>query len=331
MRVPGSGTDKKLAAPKGIDTSLFHQAWWLEPATDGRIQEVSVERGGQIVGRLPYVISHVGPFRVSKMPPFTHILGPVVDSGVGKPQTRLVKRLSIVRELIDQLPRVSLFEQQFDPALDDGLALCDGLAFQDRGYAVSTQYNFLIDCRAPVAELWEGMHFKTRQHIRRAEEKYIVRPVDDATAFTQFYLRNTRIQGRRNHIEFGYFGELCAACRERNAGQMLGAFKADGTPVSMVFLVSSDTTMYYQLSTRGADPEDNGSINLLIWAAMQLAHARGLSFDFDGVYNSGSARFLSGFGGQIRTRLVARRGRSVFSLLQFLKLRYSRNETHRFT
>jgi hypothetical protein len=89
--------------------------------------------------------------------------------------------------------------------------------------------------------------------------------------------------------------------------------------------------MYYLMSTRSGTAEDNGSVNLLIWSAMKLAHQRGLKFDLDGVYTSGTARFLSGFGGDIKTRLVAKRSRTAFRALQMLKHRYSRNETQYFT
>ncbi len=89
--------------------------------------------------------------------------------------------------------------------------------------------------------------------------------------------------------------------------------------------------MYYLMSTRSANRDDNGSVNLLIWSAMKLAHERGLKFDLDGVYTSGTARLLSGFGGDIKTRLVAKRTRSVFRGLQCLKLRYTGNETQFFT
>jgi CheY-like chemotaxis protein len=96
------------------------------------------------------------------------------------------RRLSITRELIDQLPPHSHFRQCLDPSLDDGLAIADGLAFQDRRFTVALQYTFQIDCRKSSEELWSAMHFKTRQHIRRAEEKYVVRGVDDPQYLIKF-------------------------------------------------------------------------------------------------------------------------------------------------
>jgi Acetyltransferase (GNAT) domain len=310
---------------------LFQEPWWLDAVTGGRCANVLVEQGGNIVGRLPYLTTRRGPFRVARMPPFTHVLGPWVDTGVGKPQTRLNHRLSITRALIDQLPPLALFEQHLDPSADDGFARADGLAFQDRGFTVSPQYTFEIDCRQHVDALWEAMHFKTRQHIRRAGEKYTIRGITDPATFADVYMRNLRAMGRSIRIDFACFPGLFAECRARGCGEILGAFAPDGSPVSMVYLVWSAATMYYLLSTRGPDPQDNGSINLLLWSAMKLANERGLVFDLDGVYTSGSARFLSGFGGRIKNRLLVRRGNTLFNGLQHIKLRYSKNETQFFT
>jgi hypothetical protein len=314
-----------------LKSLIFQEPWWLSAVTGGRYEEVVVEQGGHIVGRLPYVSMRRGPFRVSRMPPFTHLLGPVVDAGVGKPQTRLTRRLSITRSLIDQLPPLALIEQHFDPAFDDGLAIADGLAFQDRGFSVNTQYTFQIDCRQSPEQLLSAMHFKTRQHVRRAEEKYSARSVDDPALFADFYAKSMQALGRVNRVDFECFPALFAECRSRRCGEILGAFAADGSPVSMVYLVWSPTTMYYLLSTRNPNPDDNGSVNYLLWSAMKRAHELGLVFDLDGIYSTGTARFFSGFGGHIRTRLGVRRGRLLFNALQYMKLRYSKNESQYFT
>jgi lipid II:glycine glycyltransferase (peptidoglycan interpeptide bridge formation enzyme) len=211
------------------------------------------------------------------------------------------------------------------------LALADGLAFQDRGFSVAPQYTFTIDCRRSPEELWTSMHFKNRQHIRRAEEKYTIGIVDDPLTFIKFYLENIKASGKVNQIEFECFPALFSECRSRNCGQVLSAFASDGSPVAMVYLVWSSRTMYYLLSSRAADKDDNGSINFLIWSAMKHACLLGLDFDLDGVYSSGTARFLSGFGGQIKTRLTVRRSRLPYRALQFVKRQYSKNETHFYT
>lgn len=290
VRVPdrrGSPGNTPTPAPASAEL-LFHEPWWLAAATQGRFQEVMVKSGDRVVGRLPFVVTRKMGFTALRMPPFTHLLGPAVDAGSGKAQTQLLRRLSVVRELLDQLPPFDFFKQAFR------VMSADGLAFQDRGFQISPQYTFQIDCRHPLEQIWQDMQSKTRQHIRRAEEKFSIDVVEDPCAFVRFYAANLRKYGRTSHIDFTSFGTLFDESRKRDSGEILSANWPDGTPTAMVYLVWGHGTMYYLLSTRAADAGDNGSVNLLIWSAIKRAHSRSLVFDLDGVSSSGTARFLSG-------------------------------------
>lgn len=314
-----------------MEVSLFHELWWLTAVTDGHFQEVVVKQGSDIVGRLPFVTVRRGPFRVLRMPAFTHVLGPAVDAGTGKPQTRLTRRLSITRSLIDQLPPHSHFLQHLDPSWDDGLAGADGLAFQEHRFVVTPQYSFEVDCRRSLDDIWAAMHQKTRQPIRRAEEKYSVHAVDHPKSFIDFYLQNTTTWGRENRIDFARFPALFAECDARKCGAVLGAFDREGSPTAMAYFVWGRGRMYYLLSTRSFRSNDYGAVSLLLWSAMKQAHEMGLVLDLDGVYSSGTARFLSSFGGQLKTRLTIRRSRMLYSALQGLRRQYRQDESQFFT
>jgi hypothetical protein len=300
--------------------SLFHEYWWLEAASGGRFSEVEVRQGDYLAGRHPFVINQKKGFRILSMPDFTHLLGPFVNSSDGKPQTRMMNRLSTVGALIEQLPRFDFFKQVIDPSIDDGLALIDGLAFQSHGFQVKHQYSFQLDCRAKLDALLAGMHFKVRQHIRRADEKCTIETVDDPHRFINFYLENLKKNNRKSYMNFDKFPVLFSECRVRNRGVILAAMQPGGVPVAMTFLVWSDQTMYYLMSTRAPDQSDNGAVNLLIWSAIKRAHELGLFFDLDGVTTAGTARFLSGFGGSIRTRLVVTSGRPLYNIVESLKM-----------
>ena len=311
--------------------SLFHEPWWLSATTGGRFEEAIVKQGEDVVGRLPYVIQKNGPFQAVRMPPFTHMLGPVINPGEGKPQTRLQRRISITRALIDQLPNHSYFHQHLDPSLDDGLAIADGLAFQECKFEVMHQYTFEVDCRRNIEELSSALYLKTRQHIRRAEKQHEVRSVDDPNLFIDFYLKNLQAWGRKNRVDFRQFPTLFAQSQEHKSGMILRAFDHTGAPVAMTYLVWGHGIMYYLLSTRSFETADSGAVSLLIWSAIKHAHGLGLLFDLDGVYSSGTAKFLSNFGGNIKTRLLVRRSSAHYGALQYVKRQISPNESRFFT
>lgn len=310
----------KISHPNLPKTLLFHEYWWLEAVTGGHFSEVEVTQGDFLAGRLPFVMTRQKGLRILGMPDFTHLLGPVVNSSDGKPQTRIANRLSTVGSLVEQLPPFDFFKQVIDPTVDDGLALIDGLAFQSQGFQVGHQYSFRIDCRTELDTLLADMHFKVRQHIRRAEEQRTVEAVDDPQKFVSFYVKNLTKTNRRSYMRFDRFPALFSECRTRNCGVILAAVQPGGVPAAMTFLVWDAQNMYYLMSTRDTEVRDNGSANLLVWSAMKRAQELGLVFDLDGVSNVGMARFLSGFGGAIKTRLVITKGRPVYNVVQSMKM-----------
>jgi hypothetical protein len=311
--------------------SLFHEPWWLSATTGGYFEEAVVKQGDDVVGRLPYVIKRSGPFDAVRMPPFTHMLGPAIDAGDGKPQTRIQRRISITRSLVDQLPSHAYFHQHLDPSLDDGLAIADGLAFQECKFEVMHQYTFEVDCRKSVAELSAALYLKTRQHIRRAEKEYTVQSVNDPQLFIDFYLKNLEEAKRKNRADFTHFPTLFVESRRHESGSILGAFNEAGEPVAMTYLVWGHGIMYYLLSTRSFSSADSGAVSLLIWCAIKKAHEMGLVLDLDGVYSSGTARFLGNFGGNMKTRLLVRRSGSLYGALQYVKRQIAPDESQFFT
>jgi hypothetical protein len=71
----------------------------------------------------------------------------------------------------------------------------------------------------------------------------------------------------------------------------------------------------------------------LLWSAIERAHKRGLTFDLDGVSSSGTARFLSNFGGRPKIRMVVQRSGSVYGAIQYMKQAFARgyrNDTSTF-
>jgi len=302
-------------------TSLFHQHWWLAAVTEGQYSEVSVSNNDRVIGRLPFVKRKRLGFTLLGMPPFTHVLGPDVDAGGGKPQTQMLRRMSIIGDLIDQLPRHDFFNQSL------GDASIDALPFQTRGFQARAQYTFEIDCRTDATEIWNAMHSKTRQHIRRAEEKFAVASVEDPDDFVRFYRDNLRQRRRSSFLPLDVFPTLFAESRARECGEVLSANWPNGQPAAMTFLVWDQNKMFYLLSTHARDKGDNGSVNLLIWAAINRAHARGLVFDLDGVSTIGTARFLSGFGGEPNIRMWVQRSRLPYRVVDYMisQIKY-RNE-----
>jgi Acetyltransferase (GNAT) domain len=307
---------RREARPKREPTptpalSIFHEPWWLDIATEGRWDEVKVERGGQILGRMPFFVRQ-RPWPTSVMPPLTRTLGPSIATRNSNASVDFRNRLSVADELIDQLPDFVHFIHALDPRLEEAIA------FVQRGYRVTTGYTFWIERGRTEEEVWAGLRDKTRNLIRRASEQLVVRPVDDARLFCEFYTRNLGAKDLDNVYGPQLMMRLVDAALERGSGSVLGAFDRDGALSAMIVLVWDGHAAYYLLSTREQQAH-NGAVSLLLWEAIKMAIGKGLVFDFDGFASDNSLSFITGFGGTVKPRFVVRRTRPWYAALRAAK------------
>lgn len=290
--------------------TVFHNPWWLEAASGGRYEEVEVRASGRQVARLPYVVHRKpGGFKLCTMPEMTHFLGPAVDPGQGSEPTRLLRQFDLTRELLDKLGPFASVSQQMHRGVTDTLA------FADAGYETSVEFTMEIAPR-PESEIWTRMRDKTRNVIRRAEERWPVVTLDDPERFAAFYDANLRARGLVSR--YPQNAALCAAAIAHGQGRLLGATSEAGVLLGAVFIIWDQDAAYYRLSTRSSEA-DNGVISLLLWHAIRDAAGRGIVFDFDGIGTSGSRLFFTGFGGRVAPRFKTTKHSTAYRAARTLR------------
>jgi hypothetical protein len=146
------------------------------------------------------------------------------------------------------------------------------------------------------------MRQKTRRVIRRAEEKYSTSTCADIKQFMEFYYRN--LQGAKVNWGFSRLAALYDACIAHDSGKILAAYRPNGELAAAIFVVWGLGRAYYLLTTRDKTMRDPGVVSLLVWRAMQEAHARSLVLDLDGIISRSVYCFVSGFGGVARPRMI---------------------------
>ena len=285
------------AEPKSdvLIPTIFHEPWWLDKATEGECQQVEVELGGVPVGRLPYIKFRENGLTSIGMPTLTHFLGPAIDYGSGNSTTRQLRGLSIVGDLVRALPKVS---GGIWIKLHAGMT--DTIAFQEAGFHTDVQVTAEV---APDAEdaLWGRMRDKTRNVIRRAQERFTIAEEGDSDRFLAFYLDNLGRRGLKNTYHMPSVKAVIDECIQRNRGKVRIALDENGACNSAIFTVWDRRAQYYLMSTRSHDA-GNGATSMLLWDAIKSAAENNLVFDFDGARHSADAKFFAGFGGAFRPR-----------------------------
>ena len=291
--------------------TIFHEHWWLDAATKGRAEISEVTEGGRTVGRLPYVKETRLGLHSINMPTLTHFLGPGINDGSGSEPNRFVRRQAITRELIRRLPQFSSFRQKLHHNVKDVLA------FQAEDFEATAQFTFEVG-PAPQEVMWKAMRDKTRNVIRRGEERYGVSNTMDPPAFFRFFSANLKARGGKPNIDFATCTDVVTRALDRGRGHFRVAVDDRGDARAAIFCVWDARSYYYMLSTRTVD-SGNCAIPLLIWSAMKSAASMGLVFDFDGVASAGSILLYSGFGGTVSPRYIVMKSNTLYQTLRKIR------------
>jgi hypothetical protein len=291
-----------------LNPTIFHEPWWLEAATAGRYEEVTVSSGGRTVGRLPYLPRTSFGIQACVMPELSPFLGPAVDEGNGGTVSRNLRRGEITRDLIEKLPPCSLHHQRLHRDTPDALP------FMQYGFTAEAVFTYEV---APDSEeaLWLKMRARTHDLVRSAQEQ--TRLVDlEPEAFRSLYRSHAQKRGKPDYLDQANALPVFEAALSRGRGRLLGARDASGNDLAAIFYVWDDDVTYYVLTTRAPDMQ-NGVVSRLIWEAMRESAAHGRVFDFAGTGSYGSVLFYAAFGGEVRPRFLVQRTTPFYGAIRF--------------
>lgn len=302
---PADASAPSLDAPTPAAPTIFHEPWWLDAATAGRWSQVELTDAGRCVARWPYTLQRQSAVLVSRMPALVHQSGPVLEESTASAANQALRREQLIIELADRLPKTAAFAQ----SLHHGFT--DAIAFQAVGFRVGVQFSMEL-APAPEAVLWAGLRDKTRNVIRRSQERNTLAVLDDPAEFVDFYRGN--LGDRSSYLPLDRIASLQAAASIRGRGRMRAARDAAGKLVAATFVVDDARASHYFLSTRDPGSSDNGAVSHLLWEAIRESAGQGRVFDFSGIAGEGAARFYTGFGGMTVPRYTIWRGSSWYVL-----------------
>ncbi len=168
--------------------TIFHEPWWLEVASGGQYEEVTVSSDGRTIGRLPFQRRKRLGFTICEPLELTHFLGPAVDEGSGETVSRNLRRAEITCELIEKLPSRIYLPQWLHQGIPDALP------FVQHGFTIEAAFTYEV-APGPEQAMWRNMRDKTRNVIRRAQEQTKFVDLEPA-AFCTLYDANLERKGQ---------------------------------------------------------------------------------------------------------------------------------------
>jgi len=242
-----------------------------------------------LIGVLVYHHRRVLGFNMIVNPPMTaysgiHILYP--DRAM-TPFQRHTFNYKVTTTLIEQLPKLSLYYQQYPVQFDNWLAL------YWKGYKETCRYTYVMDTSIGKEVIWAGLKNTVQKDIQVAQESCSIIEVDMATyireAEAAFAEKNKALPANKVVLQRLY--DKLHESDQLHA--KLARHKATGEYLSGLVVAKDMRTAYALASFHKHRPDVRTSLSYIMWDAM--FERENQLFDFEGSILKGVEKFLRSF------------------------------------
>lgn len=253
---------------------IFAQDWFLDTGCiEGEWDVIFDEKKGGIIAALPYFIKKKYGFSYITMPHFVRYMGPFL-----LPEYQNLKdQHRVYKNLIDQLPGVDSFNQNFEPRVTNWLP------FYWEGYNQSTRYTYRLDISEPE-QVFKRFALDIRRNIKKAGDQVEITEQGSVEEFYAIHKMTFDRQDKGLPYSLEIFKNHMEALQERGLAKMFFARDDQQRVHAVSCLMLDGDVAYYHLS--GGDPalRKSGAGMLLVWHIIQYAReAWGVkTFDFEG-------------------------------------------------
>lgn len=259
------------------DLPLFLHDWYLDAvcgAANWRV--VFAHKGEKVAGVLPYFLKQKLHWRYVAMPPLTKMMGPYL-----LPEYRTARHeTGLLRQLIEQLPPLAAFEQDFN------YTAANWLPFYWQGFRQTTRYSYVLDLSGDLQTLHANLAPDYRNNkIPKAAEQVQVHTGADLELFYRVHNRSYQRQGMAAPVGFDFLQKLDAALATQQAREIFRATdRQSGAVHSVAYLAWDRHSAYYLLAGDEPALRQSGAGILLAWEAIRYAkeHLGLREFDFAG-------------------------------------------------
>ncbi|MCB9314555.1 MAG: GNAT family N-acetyltransferase [Lewinellaceae bacterium] len=275
------------------DMPLFMQDWYLDAACGpANWQVIFVRKGGKVAGVLPYFLKQKLHWHYVAMPPLAKMMGPYL-----LPEFRTARHeTGLLRQLIEQLPPLAAFEQDFN------YTATNWLPFYWQGFRQTTRYSYVLDLTVSLENLEENLAPDYRNNkLPKAAEQVQVHTGNDLELFYRVHNQSFQRQGMAAPVSFSFLQTLDQVLEVHQAREIFWATdRQTGAVHSVAYLAWDQHSAYYLLA--GDDPalRRSGAGILLAWEAIRYAKERLQLpyFDFAGSMIKPIERVRRQFGGE---------------------------------
>jgi len=260
------------------DIFIFSKDWFLDSVCGTDNWDVSlVEKGGSIIGSMPYFKKRKSIFNVITMPKHAQNMGVYIKYPDGQ---KYEKRLSFEKEvmtvLIEQLPTVDYFNQTFH------YSITNWLPFYWKGYKQTTNYTYVIEDLSNLESVFKEFNHAKRKNIKKAEKFLTVKFDLPAKEFYENHKMTLEKQNSTIAYDFEHFNRIYSSAYKHNAGRTIYAVDEENNIHAALLVLWDKNSAYDLISTIDPDFRNSGAASLLVRDIITFVADKTKKFDFEG-------------------------------------------------
>lgn len=297
------------------DLPIYFQPWYLDSVCiDGEWDAAIATANKQVIGVLPYFLKHKSGFQYITMPPFLKMLGPYLA-----PSHRVLKKQhQYYKVLIEALPRVAAFKQNFHPTCTNWLP------FYWKAFQQTTYYTYQIDLTQSLTTITTQYNRNIKRNIKKAQAVVTIQSGLDPKKFYQINQQSFDRQAKRMPYSLDAFLKHDQALAQQQARKIFYAVDAQQQIHGAAYLMWDQQTAYYHLSGDDPNHRKSGAGILLIHHAIAYAQTElgCITFDFEGSVIRSIEKIRLQFGATpVPYFFIQKYYAWTYQLLEFFKLR----------
>lgn len=246
-----------------LDLPIFSQPWFLDIVCgDNGWDILLVMKDNKVAASMPVPKQNKVTFQFSRTPVLAKYLGPYFS----KKFSSVKQQEKLLKLLINQMPCITFFNQNFNPTLTNWLP------FFWENFAATTSYTFVLDLSKNINELYNNIDGNYRNNkIAKAKQSITIRSDLNLLDFYDVQSKTLERQNIEFPFSFDFIKKYDAILKEKNAREIFFAIDKEKNIHSVAYLIWDRKTTYLQMI--GDDPtlRKSGAGILLTWHMIKYA------------------------------------------------------------
>ena len=252
------------------------------------------ESGGNIIAAMPYYMENRGDYRYITKAPLTQNNGILFEKNEKR---KLVAEAEMQEKVINaacefiQTLHLDVYEQQYHHSFVNWSPF-----FWNR-YTNVLRYTYIIKDTSDMERVSDGFSANYRKNIKKGQR---LTEIFDNISPKEFYTEHKKIFDKQDlpvPISEEFWYRLYGAVLKEQAGQLLCAKDPDGHIHSVMVVVWDEEALYPLLGGYMPEYSNSQSYPALTYHSIEMAHNKGLSYDFEGSMIQRIAKSFRQFGG----------------------------------